>query len=77
MTLQDIKADAMTIGYKGNLYHLSRLASKIADNPSKVYDYMAEYGIPGDSIIREKLFSYIADKYHNGNYAKVYDAWLA
>lgn len=77
MTLQDIKADAMTIGYQGNVSHLNRLANKIKANPAKVYDYMAEYGIPADSIIREKLFSYIADKYHSGNYAKVYNAWLA
>lgn len=77
MTLQDIKQDAVTIGFKGNVSHLNRLATKVNRNPSKVYEYMQEFGIPFDSIIREKLFGYIADKYHNGNYDKVYRQWLA
>lgn len=76
MTLQDIKEDAMTLGFKGNLSHINRLADKVYANPARVYELMQEYGIGADSVIREKLFSYIADKYHDGDYNKVYDKWI-
>lgn len=76
MTLHDIRRDAMTIGFSGNISHLNRLASKVKDEPWRVYEFMDEYGIVTDSVIREKLFTYIANKYYNGNYDKIYKQWL-
>jgi len=76
MTLQDIVLDARNCGFKGNISHMNRLADKVNKRPDKVYDLMAEYGIYHDSIIREKLFQYLADKYHKGNYDKLYKRWL-
>ena len=37
-----------------------------------VYDIM---GV-GDSIVRERVFSQLADLYANGDYDKIYRAWL-
>lgn len=77
MTLQDIKNDAKTLGFKGNISHINILTYKVFAKPDMVYEFMEEYGIPCDSVIREKIFSYIADKFYNGDYDKVYKQWLA
>lgn len=76
-TLNQIRVDAISLGYTGNISHLNRLADKVKESPADVYELMEEYGIPLDSVIREKLFRYIADKYYDGDYRKVYDRWLA
>jgi hypothetical protein len=73
-TLQEVK-DAG--GFTCNISHLNRLCSKVKESPAKVYELIREYGGEADSFTRETIFSYIADKYHNGNYDKVYDQWLA
>lgn len=76
VTIRDIYKEAKIVGYKGNMSHISRLAKKTSDNPALVYVYMEDYGIAVDSVVREKLFAYIADKYHHGNYERVYRSWL-
>ena len=73
MTLQEIKKIGQ---FSANISHLNRMCARIKDNPAKVYEIMAEYGADMDSYTRESIFTYIADKYHNGNYDKVYNAWL-
>lgn len=74
MTLQQIK----TMGeFNCNVSHLNRMCAKIKESPAKVYEIIKEYGGLDDTVTREAIFSYIADKYHAGNYDKVYNAWLA
>jgi hypothetical protein len=53
------------------------MCAKIKETPAKVYDLIKEYGGLEDTVTREAIFSYIADKYHNGNYDIVYNKWLA
>lgn len=75
-TLQDIKRIG---GFTANISHLNRMCKRIKDSPAQVYEIMQEYGTEYgvDSFTRETIFSYIADKYHGGDYGKVYDRWLA
>jgi len=75
ITLQDIKKVG---GFTANISHLNRMCRRIKDEPSKVYEIMQEYGTAYgvDSYTRETIFSYIANKYHNGNYDRVYNSWL-
>ena len=73
MTLHEIKK----IGeFPCNISHLNRMCDKIKEQPAKVYDIIQEYGSFIDSYTRESIFQYIADKYHNGDYNKVYNQWL-
>lgn len=74
-TLQNIKEVG---GFTCNLSHLNRMVSKISSNPSRVYEIVEEYGSPYgvDSYTRETIFQYIASKYDNDNYDRVYNAWL-
>lgn len=69
-----------TIKYKGefdcNIAHLNIMCKKINNYPHKVYDLIEQYGGEADSVTREAIFTYIADKYHNGDYSVVYDKWL-
>jgi hypothetical protein len=76
MTLNDIRIDAINLGYTGDINGIQELAEKVNNTPDQVYELMEKYGISLDSVIREKLFSYIADTYHNGNYNKIYYQWL-
>jgi ABC-type amino acid transport substrate-binding protein len=76
MTLQNIKEDAQTIGFKGNLSHINVLVHMVFAKPQRVYEFMDWYGIDGDSFLREKIFTYIADKYYDGDYDKIYNEWL-
>lgn len=76
MTLRDITEDARTLGFKGNISHINQLVKKVYKHPDQVYDYMKIYGIMPDSVIREKIFTYISDKYYNGEYQIVYSKWL-
>jgi len=74
-TLHDIKQAGE---FKCNIARLNIMCKHIARRPSKVYEIAKEYGTPFvvDSYMRETIFQYIADKYHNGDYSKVYNAWL-
>lgn len=74
MTLQDIKQQG---NFTCNISHLNRLCKKVNDTPYKCYELIHEYGGDADSVTREAIFSYIADKYHGGDYGVVYDKWLA
>ncbi len=72
-TLHDIKR----IGeFKCNVSHLNKMCEKINQTPYRVYELIEEYGSFVDSYTRETIFQYIADKYHDGDYSKVYNAWL-
>jgi hypothetical protein len=74
MTLSEIKRMGE---FSCNTSHLNRMCAKIKETPAKVYDLIKEYGGLEDTVTREAIFSYIADKYHNGNYDIVYNKWLA
>jgi hypothetical protein len=76
MSLLEIKKIGQ---FTANVSHLNRMCQRINDEPQRVYEIMQEYGTPFtiDSYTRESIFSYIADKYHNGNYNRVYKRWLA
>ncbi len=73
MTLQIIKR----IGeFDCNIYQLNKMCDKVNQTPWNVYQIIEEYGSFADSYTRECIFNYIADKYHNGDYEKVYRKWL-
>jgi hypothetical protein len=73
ITLHDIKR----VGeFRCNVSHLNKMAAKIKAAPQNVYEIVREYGGLVDSVTRETIFSYIADKYHGGDYDKIYYAWL-
>ncbi len=76
-TLQDIKEDAETIGFEGTTEDVEMLCLKVFAIPERVYSFMDEYGISIDSVIREKIFSYLADRFYGGDYDKIYNQWLA
>lgn len=76
MTLNDIKQDAKTLGFNGNTSHINIMCYKVFARPDKVYEILEQYGIGADSVLREKIFSYIADKFYNGDYDRVYNEWL-
>lgn len=73
MTLQEIKRQGE---FTCNIAHLNRLCAKVKDKPWKVYDLIDDYGGMADTVTREAMFNYIADKYHDGDYDKVYKPWL-
>lgn len=77
MTLNEIKVQAMYCGFKGNVSHINQLVRKVHKDPKDVYRLMNVYGINTDSIVREYIFRYIADKHYNGDYTKVYNKWLS
>lgn len=77
MTLNEIKVQAMYCGFNGNVSHINRMVKRVRQRPQDVYEIMHEFGIFTDSIVREYIFRYIADKHYNGDYSKVYDRWLA
>ena len=66
----------MSVGFSGNVSHINRLVKAVKQQPNKVYDLMNDYGINTDSIVREKIFAYITDKWYDGDYNKVYNQWL-
>lgn len=76
MTLQNIKEDAKIIGFKGNLSHINVLVHLVFAKPQRVYEFMNMYGMGADSVLREEIFTYIADKYYDGDYDKIYNEWL-
>ena len=59
-----------------NIAHLNAMCKKINRQPHKVYDLIQEYGGIDDTVTRETIFSYLANKYYNGEYSIVYDKWL-
>ena len=75
-TLQQVKE----VGeFTANISHLNKMCDKIKETPKKVYEIAAEYGTPfamGDSYMRETIFSYIADKFYDGDYSKIYNRWI-
>jgi hypothetical protein len=72
-TLQDIKR----VGeFPCNIAALNRMTAQVNRTPWRVYEIMTEYGTFQDSWTRETIFQYIADKYHDGDYEKVYQRWL-
>lgn len=72
-TLQHIKK----IGtFPGNISHMNRLCALVNGRPWDVYDLIDEYGGEADSVTREAIFGYIADKYHDGDYGKTYKRWM-
>ena len=73
ITLNKVKEDG---NFTCNISHLNRMCSKINQTPSRVYDIIKEYGGEDDTITRETIFSYITDKYNNGDYDKIYKSWL-
>lgn len=73
MTLNEIKKIGQ---FPCNVANLNRMCLSVKRVPGMVYDLIAEYGGLQDTVTREAIFSYVADKYHNGNYDKVYTAWL-
>jgi len=73
MTLQQIKENGEFIC---NVSHLNRMCKKIAENPAQVYTIIMGYNGQADSVTRESIFSYIADKYFNGDYDQVYNKWI-
>lgn len=62
--------------FKCKTVALNHLCSEVNKEPSRVYELISEYGGEADSVTREEIFSYIADKYHCGDYSVVYNAWL-
>ena len=74
ITLSNIKQKG---DFKCNIHHLNKLCEKVNRSPQKVYDLISEYGGEADTITREAIFYYIANKYHNGDYNVTYDKWLS
>jgi hypothetical protein len=72
-TLSDIKQAG---GFDIDFFDIDIMASFINKTPSKVYDYIAQYGGEADSYTRETIFGYIANKFYNDNYDVIYDRWL-
>lgn len=62
--------------FPGNISYMNRLCAAINDYPAKVYELISLYRGQADTVTREAIFGYIADKYHNGNYDITYDRWL-
>ena len=59
-----------------SMERIELLCALVADSPQNVYSLIALVGGEADTVTREAIFQYIADKYHNGNYDTVYTAWL-
>lgn len=72
MTLQTIKQYGE---FTCNLSHLNRLCAKVNAEPEKVYPLIREYGGMDDTVTREAIFSYVAEKYHK-EYNEIYHRWL-
>lgn len=53
------------------------LAFCINAEPSRVYTLIRSFHGEADSVTREALFQYCADKYHKGDYDVIYDRWLS
>lgn len=73
MTLQGIKKAG---NFTANIAHLNGMTKIISQQPARVYEIISKYGGEADTVTREAIFSYIADKYDNGNYDRVYKQWL-
>jgi hypothetical protein len=71
-TLQNV----MTAGNFKSTARLGQMCDRIYKNPEHVYPLIGNYGGEADSVTREAIFSFIADKYYKGNYNKIYDRWL-
>lgn len=76
MTLEDIKEDAKLLGSSISLDDANALVHMTFAVPENVYIFMNMYNIPTDSVMREKIFNYAADKYYDGDYDKIYKQWL-
>ncbi len=63
-------------GFTCNISHLNRLCEQVNQRPNQVYELIAQYGGEADSVTRETIFEYIANKYNNGDYGIAYDRWL-
>lgn len=72
-TLQNIK----NVGwFKTNVAHLNIMVRLIKESPADVYTIIQKYGGEPDTLTRETIFLYIADKYYDGDYNKIYNRWL-
>jgi hypothetical protein len=76
MTIQAIKDDAKTLGFNGSTSDIEALCYMVFAQPQKVYEFMNFYGIGTDSVIREKIFTWVANKFYDGDYEKIYNLWL-
>jgi hypothetical protein len=74
MTLHEIKRQG---NFTCNVSHLNRLCEKVNTMPHKVYSLIGDFGGMPDTVTREAIFQYVADKYNNGNYETIYQRWLA
>lgn len=71
-TLQSVKEAGNFIC---NISHLNTLCRKIKEQPRNVYDLIEQYGGEADTVTREAIFSYIANKYYDGDYDRIYKRW--
>ena len=56
---------------------VAALCAKVNEDPGAVYELVRAYGGEPDSVTREAVFEVVAETFHGGVYAAVYDRWLA
>jgi hypothetical protein len=74
MTLKEIKRVG---NFEMTSPYIRNMCVNVMNNPAKVYEIIKDCGGEADTVSREAIFSYIADEFLNGDYDKIYEAWLA